>query len=99
MKNNENILDLIFNARSEELAKLTKEDREFLDSPEVDFDKTYKVFINSLETFTEEQRNAIIENLNICIDTKDLIHAYFYKKYYKMGFSECMKLIINCNNF
>lgn len=94
---NNNILDFIFNARSEELAKLNEEDREFLNSPEIDFDKTYKGFINSLEVFPEEQRNAIIEKLNICIDTKDLIHAYFYKKYYKMGFSECMKLIINCN--
>lgn len=94
---NNNILDFIFNARSEELAKLNEEDREFLNSLEVDFDKTYKGFIKSLETIPEEQRNAIIENLNICIDTKDLIHAYFYKKYYKMGFSECVKLINNCN--
>lgn len=91
---NDDILDFIYDARSEELAKLNEEDKEFLNSPKVDFDKTYKNFVNTLEALPEELTNTIIEKLNICIDTKDLIHAYFYKKYYKMGFSECMKLIL-----
>lgn len=93
---NDSILDFIYNARSEELAKLNDKDREFLDSSKVDFDKTYKEFISTLENLPEELKNTIIKKLNICIDTKDLIHAYFYKKYYKIGFSECMKLVINC---
>lgn len=93
---NDSILDFIYDARSEELAKLNDKDREFLDSSKVDFDKTYKEFISTLENLPEELKNTIIKKLNICIDTKDLIHAYFYKKYYKIGFSECMKLVINC---
>lgn len=95
---NNDILDFIYDARSEELAKLNKKDKEFLNSQQVDFDKTYKDFVNTLENLPKELKNTIIKKLNICIDTKDLIHAYFYKKYYKMGFSECMKLVINCNN-
>ena len=63
----------------------------------VDFDKTYKKFVNTLEDLPKELKNTIIDKLNTCIDTKDLIHAYFYKKYYKMGFNECMKLVIGCN--
>lgn len=94
---NDSILDFIYDSRSEELAKSNEEDRDFLNSPEVDFDKTYKDFVNTLENLPEELTNTIIEKLNICVDTKDLIHAYYYKKYYKMGFSECMKLIISCN--
>ena len=94
---NDNILDFVYDARSEELASLNKKDREFLNSPKTDFDKTYKEFINTLENLPEELKNTIIDKLNICIDTKDLVHAYFYKKYYKLGFSECMKLVINCN--
>lgn len=94
---NDDILDFIYDARSEELAKLNEKDNKFLNSPQVDFDKTYKDFVNTLENLPKELKNTIIEKLNICIDTKDLIHAYFYKKYYKMGFSECMKLVINCN--
>lgn len=94
---NDNILDFVYDARSEELASLNKKDREFLNSPKTDFDKTYKDFINTLENLPEELKNTIIDKLNICIDTKDLVHAYFYKKYYKLGFSECMKLVINCN--
>lgn len=94
---NNNILDFIYDARSEELAILNDKDKEFLNSPKTNFDKTYKEFVNTLENLPEEQKNTIIEKLNICIDTKDLIHAYFYKKYYKMGFSECMRLVINCN--
>lgn len=94
---NDDILDFIYDARSEELAKLNEKDNKFLNSPQVDFDKTYKDFVNTLENLPKELKNTIIEKLNICIDTKDLIHAYFYKKYYKMGFSECMKLVISCN--
>ena len=96
---NNDILDIIYETRSEELSKLNEEDKEFLNSPKVNFEKNYKDFVNSLENLPEGLKNTIIENLNICIDTKDLIHAYFYKKYYKMGFSECMKLVITCNKF
>ena len=94
---NDDILDFIYDARSEELAKLNEEDRDFLNSQKTDFDKTYKDFVNTLDTLPKELKNILIEKLNICIDTKDLIHAYFYKKYYKIGFSECMKLVIGCN--
>ena len=96
MKNNENILDFIFNARSEELAKLTKEDREFLDSPKANINKDYQNFIDSLENLPKEAKNNIIEKVNTYSDTSDLIHAYYYKKYYKLGFRECMKLISDC---
>lgn len=98
MKNNENILDFIFNARSEELAKLTEEEKKFLDSPKVDINGIYESLINSLEGLAEETKNNIIEKLNNYSDTSDLIHAYYYKKYYKLGFSECMKLISDCLN-
>ena len=94
---NNDILDFIYDARSEELATLNDKDKEFLNSQKTDFDKTYKEFVNTLEDLPNELKNTIIEKLNICIDTKDLIHAYFYKKYYKMGFSECIRLVINCN--
>lgn len=96
MKNNENILDLIFNTRSEELAKLTKEDKEFLNSPKVDAKKDYQNFKDTLEDLSEEQKSNILEKVDKYCDTNDLIHTYYYKKYYKMGFSECMKLILNC---
>lgn len=95
---NDDILDFIYDARSEELAKLDEKDREFLNSPKVDFNKTYKDFVNLLGDLPDELKNTMLEKFDICIDTKDLIHAYFYKKYYKMGFSECMKLMLNCIN-
>lgn len=98
MKNNENILDLIFNARSEELAKPTKEDREFLDSPKANINKDYQNFIDSLENLPKEAKDNITEKVNTYSDTSDFIHAYYYKKYYKLGYSECLKLILNCIN-
>ena len=98
MKSNENILDLIFNARNEELAKLTKEDREFLNSPKANINKDYQDFIDSLENLPEETKNNIIEKVNTYSDTSDFIHAYYYKKYYKLGFSECLKLILDYIN-
>lgn len=96
---NDDILDFIYNARSEELAKINEKNREFLNSPKADMNKNYKSFIRSLDNLPKETKSTIIENFNTCSDTADLIHAYFYKKYYKLGFSECMKLIINCNKF
>lgn len=96
MNNKENILDFIFDARSEELAKLTKEDREFLDSPEVDINKNFLDFLDSINELPKELQNTIIEKVNTCCDTIDLIHAYYYKKYYKLGFCECLNLILTC---
>lgn len=96
MNNKEDILDFIFDARSEELAKLTKEDREFLDSPEVNINKDFLDFLDSISELSKELQDTIIEKVNICCDTVDLIHTYYYKKYYKLGFSECMKLILAC---
>ena len=95
---NDDILYFIYDARSEELAILNDKDKEFLNSPKTDFDKTYKEFLSLLEELPEGLRIGLLDKYNICIDTKDLIHAYFYKKYYKMGFSECMKLIFDCIN-
>lgn len=98
MNKKEDILDFIFDARNEELAKLTKEDREFLDSPEVEINKDFIDFLDSINELPNEVQDTTIEKVNTCCDTVDLIHAYYYKKYYKMGFSECMKLILNCIN-
>ena len=58
---NDDTLDFIYNARSEELATLNDKDKEFLNSPKTDFDKTYKEFVNTLENLPEEQKNTIIE--------------------------------------
>ena len=99
MKNNKNILDFIFNARSDELAKLTEEDKKFLDSKEVNIDRKYQELITSLDNLPQETKNTIIEKINNYSDASDLIHAYYYKKYYKLGFSECMKLISDCLKF
>ena len=45
---NDDILDFIYDARSEELAKLDEKDREFLNSPKVDFNKTAKEVYNQI---------------------------------------------------
>ena len=79
-----------------EITKLTKEDREFLDSPKVDINKNFLGFLDSIIELPKELQNTIIEKVNTCCDTVDLIHAYYYKKYYKLGFSECLKLILAC---
>ena len=95
---NNNILDFIFDARSEELAKLTEEDKEFLNSPKYNIDNDYEKFINSLNELPEEIKKSIKEKFDKCIDTNNFMHYYFYSKYYKLGFCECMKLILDCNS-
>ena len=93
---NNNILDFIFDARSEELAKLTEEDKEFLNSPKNNINKDYEKFIDSLNELPEETKKSIKEKADKYIDTNNFMHYYFYSKYYKLGFCECMKLILDC---
>ena len=93
---NNNILDFIFDARSEELAKITEEDKEFLNSPKNNINKDYENFIDSLNELPEETKKGIKEKADKYIDTNNFMHYYFYSKYYKLGFSECLKLILEC---
>ena len=99
MNNKKDILDSIYDARSEELAQLTKENRKCLDSLEVDINKAFLNFLDSIDELPKELKDTIIEKVNTCCDTVDLIHSYYYKKYYKLGFCECLKLIFNCISF
>ena len=48
MNNKKDILDSIYDARSEELAQLTKENRKFLDSLEVDINNDFLNFLDSI---------------------------------------------------
>ena len=96
MEDKENILDFIFEARSEKLAKINKEDREFLNSPKANIDKAYLEFTNILGKIPTETRKEILEKFNNYSDMSDYIHGYFCKKYYKNGFRECMRLIWEC---
>ena len=65
MNNKEDILDFIFDSRSEELAKLTKEDREFLDSPEVDINKDFLDFLDSINELPKELQDTIRNTINL----------------------------------
>lgn len=94
----DNILDIIFDARSEEVAKLSEGDMEFLNTPKADVDKHYKKFIRILEHIPEDTKKNIIKQIDEYTDTLDFVHAYFYKKYYKLGFADAVELMLNDNN-
>ena len=67
MEDKENILDFIFEARSEKLAIINKEDREFLNSPKANIDNAYLEFTNILGKIPTETRKEILEKFIIIL--------------------------------
>lgn len=98
MENAEDMLEFIFNSRCDEIAYITEKDKEFLNSKKVNIDKEYANFKKSLEELQEAPRKEIFKKFTNYIDISDYIAGYFNEKYYKIGFSDCMKLVLNCIN-
>lgn len=96
MENEKNILDFIFEARCDEIAYITEKDKEFLNSKKANIDNYYSIFKMSLQKLPDEIREEIFEHFMNYSNTQDYITGYFNEKYYKIGFSDCMRLILNC---
>jgi len=79
--NNENILDFIFEARSESLAKINEEDLNFLHSKKGNITRKYEDFQALIFRLPDKTKNEILEKFNNYSDTSDYVHGYFCKKY------------------
>lgn len=68
----------------------------FIHSKKGNITKKYEDFQALIFRLPDKIKNEILEKFNDYSDTSDYIHGYFCKKYYKMGFCECMRLILEC---
>lgn len=87
-----NILDIVFEARSEEIAKLTETDKAYLSS-RCNSAKTY----SSLEKIVNEScpvnAHDILSAVDDFISELNFESSYFYEKYYKQGLSDGLHLM------
>lgn len=94
----ENIIDIIFGERDEDLNKLTdaekEENKDILEADE----KNGKDLENALKNLPEclsEVSNSIKECLQRKMEGEREILGYYVQKYYKAGFSDAIHLIFN----
>ena len=100
IKNDFDMLDIIFKARAEELAKMVKKDIDTLEKTESKTNEEYRCFKESLDVIPDKEyqdikrkiKDAFIKHTN-AIEYRE---GYFNEKYYKAGIKDGINFIINC---
>lgn len=90
-------LDVLFQARDEEIATITKKDRnelketeELLEEQEVSFRKT----VESIPSFMKQTKSEIMNLFYDYIEIFNDRNSYFEQKYYETGFKDAIALIL-----
>ena len=92
----EKILEIIFEAREEELAKLDKEDKSFMEKDEANRNKKYNCLKKQIEKIPynlNKLKECISKSVEEYVETIDYENAYFNEKYYLNGLKDGMKLM------
>ena len=92
----ESILEIIFQAREDELAQLEKRDKEFLNSDDVNKKKKYYDLKNQLDKIPynlNKIKEEISKSIEDYIETVECENSYFTEKYYLKGLKDGMKLM------
>lgn len=100
-QNDFNMLDIIFNARAEELSKLLEKDVKVIDNVKIRLDADYAKFKNNLNKIPSEYqeiKREVIDAFNEYTDSLEYREGYFNEKYYKEGFKDGINIIIKCFN-
>lgn len=95
------MIDVIFLAREDELAKLTPNDKENLKEIKRDINLKYVEYKNALDNIPDEFieiRRNIIDKFNEYIEELLNREAYMNEKYYKCGLRDGVMLMINLLN-
>ena len=92
---NRNMLEIIFEAREEELGTISQIDKEFMKQDRANRCKKYEQLnqeLNKLPSELRELKESISKLIEDYIETIDFIDAYFYKKYYLEGLKDGISL-------
>ena len=83
MQNKYNMLDTIFDAREEELAKLNRRDKDIIEKGNLEeLHDEFKKAVSLILAKEEENANHILGLFEKYSDSTDVINAHFNKKYY-----------------
>ena len=91
MEKMKSMLDEIFNARVETVDSVTKEEQE-----KINESKTKIVLEDAFENATDREIKKIEELIDIAMENMSYEMGYFEEKYYKTGFADGVRLIIEC---
>lgn len=97
MKEKEDILDMFFNLRQEDLLEKRKEDIKVLEKSLKDI--TTGQLQNTIRNLPEECneiKEKLSEQLNDLVINYQIKMAYYDKKYYKQGFNDAIMLNCSC---
>lgn len=90
-----NILDMLFLQREDEIYQITETERELSLKKSEDYSKIYTA-INNIPNAFIETRKGIEKSIEIYLDTLSTVQANENEKFYKTGFSDAVKLIMDC---
>lgn len=91
MEKMKSMLDEIFNARVETVASVTKEEQEKINEAKTKID-----IEDAFENATDNEIKKIEELIDTAIENMSYEMGYFEEKYYKTGFADGVRLIMEC---
>lgn len=92
---NESIISEIFEERQENLYKKVNIEKSLLEKNKLAYNNILISINNIPKPFTETRKN-IEDSINIYLENHNFIHSLENKEFYKMGFSDAIKLIFEC---
>ena len=96
----EKILQIIFDARAEDLAKIDEEDEKFMEKDKANRSKKYKYLKNQIGKIPynlNKLKESISESIEEYVEIIDYENAYFNEKYYLNGLKDGIKLMSEIN--
>lgn len=91
MEKMKSMLNEIFNARVETVASVTKEEQEKINEA-----KTKIVIKDAFENATDGEIKKIEELIDTTMENMSYEMGYFEEEYYKTGFADGVRLIMEC---
>lgn len=91
------ILNIIFEARADDLSKITKENMDYLDKYSNTQD-SYNKLKEAVIVNAKDNSNIILNAIDDYISNLSFESGYFNKKYYKQGLCDGINLIKNISS-
>lgn len=96
-KINDSVLNDIFTMRESNYCVITGEDKKKLEEI-LKKNDTYNVLLDKIDklSFDNKIKEEVKDSLDSYIDRVNVIGTYENAKFYKLGFSDAMKLVLDC---